>query len=148
MIDMSPQRRYERPRAFCLGGRGVERLGYPIADPIIGILITIAILVVLRTATRDVFGRLMDGVDPELVSAAKTCCPVSLGLRTSAAKMRWIGHRLHADVELDVNSRLSLAEAHLIAHGAQAGLTSGVPRLTTALVHAYPAHEPDMRIAY
>ena len=56
--------------AVVLGAGGVA-LGFPLADPIVGLLITVAILAVLRTAARDVFRRLMDGVDPELVDAAE-----------------------------------------------------------------------------
>src|SRR5271169_5104035 len=52
--------------AVLLGAGGVA-LGFPLADPIVGLIITVAILAVLRTAARDVFRRLMDGVDPELV---------------------------------------------------------------------------------
>ena len=42
-------------------------LGFPLADPIIGLVITVAILWILRDAARAVFRRLMDAVDPELV---------------------------------------------------------------------------------
>lgn len=53
--------------------------------------------------------------------------------------MRWMGHRLHADVELDLDPELSLAQAHRIAHDAEHHLVHAVPKLTTALIHAYPA---------
>jgi divalent metal cation (Fe/Co/Zn/Cd) transporter len=53
--------------------------------------------------------------------------------------MRWIGHRLHADAELDVDHMLDLAQAHRIAHDAEHVLTHAVPKLATALIHAYPA---------
>ena len=39
-------------------------LGFPIADPIIGLLITVAILFVLNDAAHEVYRRLMDAVDP------------------------------------------------------------------------------------
>lgn len=126
--------------AVVLGVVGVA-LGYPIADPIIGLVITIAILAVLRTAARDVFRRLMDGVEPAFVDAAETALaaqPGVLGVR--AIRMRWIGHRLHAEAELDVDSTISIGEGHRIAHSAEHALTHAVPKLTTALVHAYPAH--------
>ncbi len=48
---------------------GGVALGFPLADPIVGLLITAAILAVLRTAARDVFRRLLDGVDPAMVDA-------------------------------------------------------------------------------
>ena len=55
-----------------LVGAGGVALGFPLADPIVGLVITVAILAVLRTAVRDVFRRLIDGVDPELVDTAET----------------------------------------------------------------------------
>jgi len=126
--------------AVLLGAGGVA-LGFPLADPIIGILITIAILAVLRTAARDVFRRLMDGVDPELVDTAETALAAETGVRgVRSVKMRWIGHRLHADAELDIDPGTSLTDAHRIAHEAEHTLTHAVPKLSTALVHAYPAH--------
>jgi cation diffusion facilitator family transporter len=124
-----------------LFGAGGVAAGFPLADPIIGLVITAAILAVLRTATRDVFRRLMDGVDPNLVDAARTSLDAEPGVRSvRSVRMRWIGHRLHADVELDIDPRTSLEDAHRLAHEAEHTLTHVVPKLSTALVHAYPAH--------
>ncbi|MEU7217768.1 cation diffusion facilitator family transporter [Nocardia iowensis] len=126
--------------AVLLGAGGVA-LGFPLADPIIGLLITLAILAVLRTAARDVLRRLMDAVEPGLVTAAERALaaePDVQGVRS--LRMRWIGHRLHAVVELDVAPSITLAEAHRVAHEAEHTLTHVVPKLNTAVVHAYPAH--------
>jgi cation diffusion facilitator family transporter len=126
--------------AVLLGAGGVA-LGFPLADPMVGLLITIAILAVLRTAVRAMFRRLMDGVDPELVDAAEAALAAEPGVRgVRSVKMRWIGHRLHADAELDIDPTTSLTDAHRIAHDAEHTLTHAVPRLSTALIHAYPAH--------
>jgi cation diffusion facilitator family transporter len=126
--------------AVLLGAGGVA-LGLPLADPIVGLLITIAILAVLRTAARDVFRRLMDGVDPKLVDAAESALAAELGVKgVRSVRMRWIGHRLHADAELDIDPAASLTDAHRIAHDAEHTLTHAVPKLSTALIHAYPAN--------
>ncbi|HET7743024.1 MAG TPA: cation diffusion facilitator family transporter, partial [Mycobacterium sp.] len=126
--------------AVLLSAGGVA-LGFPLADPIIGLLITVAILAVLRSAVRDVFRRLLDGVDPRLVEIAEETLATRPGVRSvRSVRMRWIGHRLHADVELDVDPEVNLAEAHRIAHDAEHELTHAVPKLATALIHAYPAH--------
>lgn len=123
---------------FSAGG---VALGYPLADPIVGLVITVAILAVLRTAARDVFRRLMDGIDPVLVDTAEATLARRPGVRgVRSVRMRWIGHRLHADAELDIDPTMSLDEAHRIAHDAEHELTHAVPKLDTALVHAYPAH--------
>jgi cation diffusion facilitator family transporter len=122
-------------------GAGGVALGYPMADPIIGLLITVAIVAVLRTAVRDVFRRLMDGVDPKLVGDAEATLSARPGvLAVRSVRLRWIGHRLHAEAELDIDPATSLLDAHRIAHDAEHELTHAIPRLDTALVHAYPRH--------
>ncbi len=124
-----------------LFGAGGVALGYPLADPIVGLIITAAILAVLRTAVRDIFRRLMDAVDPELIDTAEASLAARPGVRSvRSIRMRWIGHRLHADAELDIDPDTSLEAAHRIAHDAEHQLTHAVPRLNSALVHAYPAH--------
>ena len=127
--------------AVVFGAIGVW-LGFPLADPIVGLVITAAIVAVLRTAARDVFRRLLDGVDPALVDTAEITLarePGVIGVRS--VRMRWIGHRLHADAELDVAPGISLQDAHRVAHTAEHALTHAVPKLSTALIHAYPATE-------
>ncbi|MEE6175452.1 cation diffusion facilitator family transporter [Mycobacterium sp. 050134] len=124
-----------------LFGAGGVALGYPLADPIVGLIITVAILAVLRGAVRDIFRRLMDGVDPALVDTAEAALAARPGVRgVRRVRMRWIGHRLHADAELDIDPNTSLENAHRIAHDAERQLAHAVPRLDSALVHAYPAH--------
>jgi cation diffusion facilitator family transporter len=126
--------------AVVIGAGGVA-LGFPLADPIVGLVITVAILAVLRTAVRDVFRRLMDGVDPTFIDTAETTLAARPGVRSvRSVRMRWIGHRLHADAELDIDPDLTLAEAHRIAHGAEHALSHAIPKLDNAVVHAYPAH--------
>ena len=126
--------------AVVLGAGGVA-LGFPLADPIIGLVITAAILAVLRTAARDVFRRLMDGVDPAFIDTAEQSLAAQAGVQgVRSVRMRWIGHCLHADAELDIDPALTLAQAHRIAHDAEHDLVRAVPKLTTALIHAYPAH--------
>ena len=129
--------------AVLFGAVGVT-LGYPLADPVVGLLITVAIVVVLCRAVRDIFRRLMDAVDPNLVDAAEASLAARPGVRSvRSIRMRWIGHRLHADAELDIDPSTSLEDAHRIAHDAEHQLTHAVPRLGSALVHAYPAHDSE-----
>lgn len=124
--------------AVVVGAGGVA-LGVPLADPVVGLLITVAVLAVLRTAARDVVRRLMDGVDPELVEVAERALAAEPGVRNvRAVRLRWTGHRLHADAELDIDPATSLADAHALAHRAEHSLTHAVPRLSRVLVHAYP----------
>jgi cation diffusion facilitator family transporter len=126
--------------AVVLGAIGVA-LGFPAADPIIGLLIAGAIGVVLVIAARDVFGRLLDRIDPELVDTARTVLAGQPGVRgVRRIRMRWVGHQLEADAELDVDPALSLADAHAVAHTAEHELAHAIPKLGSVIVHAYPAH--------
>jgi cation diffusion facilitator family transporter len=127
--------------AVVAGAVGVA-LGYPVADPIVGLVIAGAIGVVLIVAARDVFGRLLDRIDPEYVETARTVLsgqPGVCGVRR--LRMRWSGHRLEADTELDIDPSLSLADAHAIAHAAEHELAHAIPKLSSVVVHAYPAHD-------
>jgi cation diffusion facilitator family transporter len=125
--------------AVVLGAAGVAA-GWQLADPVVGLVITVAILAVLRTAARDIYRRLMDGVDPALVTAAEQALAAEPGVvEVRAVRMRWIGHRLHAEAELSIDRATSLDDAHALAHTAEHTLTHAVPKLESAIVHAYPA---------
>jgi cation diffusion facilitator family transporter len=122
-------------------GAAAVAVGFPAADPIVGLVIAGVIVGVLAIAARDVFRRLLDGVDPALVDAAHAALAGQPGIRSvRRLRMRWLGHRLVADAELDIDPQLSLSEAHHIAHDAEHTLTHAVPKLDEVTVHAYPAH--------
>jgi cation diffusion facilitator family transporter len=133
--------------AVVAGALGVLA-GFPLADPIVGLLITVAILVVLRGASRDIYRRIMDAVDPELVDAAEASLRAVPGVRgVEELRLRWIGHRIRAETGLAVDPGLTLAEAHGIAHAAQHRLLHDVPRLADATVHVSPS-DVDGRAAH
>jgi cation diffusion facilitator family transporter len=124
--------------AVLLGALGVA-LGFRLADPIVGLFITVAILAVLRDAAREVYRRLMDAVDPQLVDQVeRELLAVPGVVDLGEIRLRWIGHALRAECEVVVGHELSVVEAHSVAEEAQHRLLHGVPRLTAALVHADP----------
>jgi cation diffusion facilitator family transporter len=126
--------------AVVLGAIGVAA-GFPAADPIVGLAIAVVIIGVLAVAARDVFRRLLDGVDPNLIDTAREVLARQDGVESvRRVRMRWLGHRLVADAELDVDPRHSLSDAHRIAHDAEHALTHAVPKLAEATIHAYPGH--------
>ena len=125
--------------AVLVGAAGVG-LGFRLADPIVGLVITLAILVVLRQAAREVFARLMDAVDPALVDQVEAVMRATPGVMdVGDIRVRWIGHALRAECEVVVDPVLSAVEAHAVAEETQHRLLHEVRRLTGVLVHADPA---------
>ncbi len=119
---------------------GGVALGWRWADPIVGLLITVAIAMVTYTAAKQIVARLMDAVDPALVDQARTALAgVSQVDAVDSVRLRWIGHALHAEVDLTVPEQLTLVQAHEVAHDAEHQLRHGVPRLAAATVHTHPA---------
>jgi cation diffusion facilitator family transporter len=127
--------------AVVVGALGVAA-GFPLADPLAGLLITGALLLVLRSAARDILHRVMDAVDPELVARVEGVLEEVEGVRAvDEIRIRWIGHRLRAEVEITVDGRLSMVEGHDIAVRAHHALLHHVERLGSAIVHANPSNE-------
>ena len=124
--------------AVLLGVGGVA-VGWDWADPAVGLLITVAILAVLRQAAREIYRRLMDAVDPALVDQVEQTLGATPGvLAVGQVRLRWIGHHLRAECEVTVDAGASAVQAHQVAVNAEHALLHAVPRLTAALVHADP----------
>ena len=116
-------------------------LGYPLTDPIIGLVITVAILPILWQSGKAVFTRLLDGVDPEVTDEITHAINHAEGVReVTEVRLRWSGHRLHAEVNLAVSPKLSVAEGHAIAVEARHQLIHSLPYLSNVNVHIDPEH--------
>lgn len=125
--------------AVLLGAGGVA-LGWRWADPAVGLLITVAILGVLRSAMRQVGARLMDAVDPGLVDQATATIASVEGIdAVGELRLRWIGHNLRAEADITVAPDLTVAQAHDLAHHAEEHLLADIGRLAAANVHVSPA---------
>ena len=114
--------------AVVLGAIGVM-LGFPLADPIVGLVISIAIFVLLVGTVRSVGRRLMDGIEPELVAKAEAALTGSPGVvGVHDVRLRWVGHRLQGDARLTLaDTRLSSARD--IAHEAKHRLQHELPNV-------------------
>jgi len=130
--------------AVVFGAIGVLA-GFPQADPIVGLLITVAILFVLKDAVRQVFSRLMDAVDPTLVETVeRTAGGVSRVEAVSGVRLRWIGHRLDAALHVTVDCDLSVADGHAVGEEVRHALFHQIKGLDHALVHVDPCgHRGD-----
>jgi divalent metal cation (Fe/Co/Zn/Cd) transporter len=120
------------------------------ADPVVGMLITIAILWIVWDSARTVFTRLLDGVEPGVIDGIRRAAAgPPPGRRRAAAgvpgvrevsevRARWIGHWLHAEVNVTVASEISVREGHRIAAEVRHRLFHQVGNLSNAIVHVDP----------
>jgi cation diffusion facilitator family transporter len=126
-----------------LVGAGGTMAGFPLADPLVGLAITAALFMVLREAAKEVYRRLMDCVDPNLVSRCEDVLHGIDGVQhVGRVRVRWIGHELHADIDLVLPDRFTLRKAHDVCVAAEQALVVAIPRLTSAVIHPDPHLTP------
>ena len=124
--------------AVALGAVGVWA-GFERADPIVGLIISIAILAVLRGAARQVYYRLMDAVDPAIVESISHEAAHTPGVQAvESTKVRWLGHRLVADITIDVDPTATVDQGHQVATATHQRLTTRVAHVDDVNVHVHP----------
>jgi len=124
--------------AVVVGAIGVW-LGWSAADPVAGLLISIAILAVLRSAALGVLRRLMNGVDPALVDRIEQEAGHTAGVRgVHQVQVRWEGHRLRAELAIGIDPGLDVTAAHVVAHDVEHDLLQHIAHLDAAVVHVEP----------
>jgi cation diffusion facilitator family transporter len=127
--------------AVLIGALGVWA-GYPLADPVVGLLIAAAIAWLGAQAGRTVLVRMLDGVDTETVEAVRHAAGHVPEVReVTDVRARWIGHRLHAELSVSVSPELSVADAHAVAKAVRHRLLHDVPHLGSVTVHVDPLGE-------
>lgn len=131
--------------AVLIGTAGIY-LGFPLADPVIGLIITIAIFWIVWESGKTIFTRLLDGVDPAITEEIHHSADHVEGVvEITDVKVRWLGHRLHAEVNITVDSSLSVEKGHTIAKEFRHELLHHLRYLSDATIHVDPvtASGPD-----
>jgi cation diffusion facilitator family transporter len=114
-------------------------LGFPIVDPLIGLLIGMTVLFITRDAAVRIWYRLMDAVDPALVNQIEHYASDMQGVEAvEKLRLRWVGHQLFAELTLQVNANLSTAEGHAVAAAVSRKLRGLIPHLAEVSVHLHP----------
>jgi len=90
-------------------------LGFPLADPIVGILISIAIIILLWGTVKSIGRRLMDGIEPELVDRANEVLTSVPGIASiQRLQLRWVGHRLQGAALVDIKVTTTVEAGHIV----------------------------------
>jgi cation diffusion facilitator family transporter len=122
-----------------LGAVGVW-LGYPQADPVVGLVITGVIFKIVWESGKSLCSRLLDGVDPEVIDeVTHSAQHVPEVLEVTEVRVRWIGHRLLGDVNISIQSDLTVEQGHEIAREVRHQLLHHLPYLANVTIHVDPA---------
>lgn len=125
-------------------GVGGAWLGFPQLDAIVGLVIAAVIVWILISSTRTVIFRLMDGVEDGTVESIKDiACSRPGVVAAGQVRARWTGHRLEAQLEISVNSELSVVAGHEIAADVHQKLLGAVPHLDHAAIRVYPSNQAN-----
>ena len=124
--------------AVLFGAIGIW-LGFPLADPIIGLFISLAIFVIVWQSAREVFTRILDGVDPEILHEVIHATEHVDGVKNvGGIKARWVGHKLHVEMNVAVGTDASAKEGHEIAKEVRHQLLHHLPHLKDVMIHIDP----------
>ncbi|WP_068471059.1 cation diffusion facilitator family transporter [Candidatus Protochlamydia phocaeensis] len=115
-------------------------LGYPLADPIIGLIMTAIIFKIVWESSIAVMTRLLDGVDPHLVDQIIQIANQVKGVKeVKNVRLRWLGHYLYAEMTLTINGALPIKEGHQIAERVHQLLLQQLQFLSQANIRIEPA---------
>ena len=124
--------------AVLFGALGVW-LGYPVAASIVGLVISVAILRIVVETAKSVFSRLLDGVEPEVPDEIRDVASLTHGIREAPeVRVRWLGHKMLAEVNIAVDPSLSVVSGHDIAEDVHHQLLHNLKYLSHATVHVDP----------
>lgn len=124
--------------AVVAGAAGVW-LGFPLADPIVGLLITLAILGIVWQSARAVFTRMLDGVEPQVIEEIRHAAEHVPGVRQVLdVRARWLGHRLVAELDIAVAGDTTVSQADAVAAEFEHELMDHLPALQSARIRIRP----------
>ena len=117
-----------------VAGAGGVWLGYPLADPMVGLLITLAIFGIVWQSAVAVLRRMLDGIEPNVMGEIRHAAEHVEGIQLHGAKARWLGHRLHADISAGVDPRLPVSEAIRLGETLKKQLAEHMPAIASVSV--------------
>ena len=107
-------------------------------------MITVAILRITWNATKAMWYRMMDAVEPDVVDTVEnTAIKVDGVYDIHDVRCRWVGHQLHAHLHIVLDPNATVTRAHQMSEEVQHALFHVLPRLTDISVNISPReHDP------
>lgn len=121
--------------AVLVGALGVW-FGFPLADPIVGLGISVAIFGIVWQSARAVTIRALDGIEPEVVQEIHHAVEHVSGIdRIGDVKARWLGHKLRAEIGIGLDSATTVKEAGIVVERVREELHAHMPHLAYAVIY-------------
>lgn len=121
-------------------GIGGAALGFPILEPIASIVICLFIFKVAFDVFKDAVDRMVDhSCDEETEAKIKACAEEIEGVeQIDLLRTRVFGNKIYVDIEIGVDSALSVCTAHGIAEKVHDAVEDGFPQVKHVMVHVNP----------
>lgn len=114
-------------------------IGFPILDPIVGIIIGFMILMILKDTTSTLWFRLMDRADLQLIEKIERISKNYEGVaEIHEIKTRSSGQSLFAELHIVMNREYTIEESHEITSNLREGLQSEIQNLVDVTVYPIP----------
>ena len=122
-------------------GIGMARMGWPIMDPVAGLIICILILKAAFDIIKDALERMLDtSGGTVLEQEIKAFIEAQPGVvRVDLLHTRQFGSRVYADLEIAVDRNISLIDAHTIAESVHSKVEEHFPNIKHIMIHVNPA---------
>jgi cation diffusion facilitator family transporter len=115
-------------------------LGFPQADSLVGLFMTVLIVLAGINLGKTIFMRLLDGVDTEVIAQIKEILRSNDGIiDTSDVRARWAGHKLMAEASIVVAPEMTIQEAQIVAQNATMNLKEKMSSLAHVALSVIPA---------
>ena len=124
-------------------GIALARMGFPIMDPIAGLLICLVILKVAYDILKDALDKMLDtSCGKDLEQNIRSFIAKQPGvLHIDLLHTRQFGNKIYIDLEIAVKSDISLAQAHEIAERVHKNVEQEYPKVKHVMIHVNPDHE-------
>ena len=119
------------------------KIGFPILDPVAGVVICVFILKAAFDIFRDAVSKMTDeACDDRTMAAIAGVAKRQAGvLRLDDIKTRVFGNKIYVDIEIGVDGDIKLRQAHQIAEKVHTEIEKNFPSVKHCMVHVNPYEE-------
>lgn len=117
------------------------RVGYPLADPIVALVVAVFIGKIGVDIVREGLGPLMDEAALPVPELEQAILSVPGVLSSHRVRTRGVEGAMIADLHIRVNPAMGADESHAIAHEVERRLAEQNPALQDITIHVEPAYE-------